>query len=431
MKESFIHFIWQYQYFHQGALQTSEGESIQVLHQGMYNAQDAGPDFKEARLQIGGILWVGDVELHIRASDWDRHKHQQDAAYNRVVLHVVWEEDARIRRQDGSPVPQLSLHGRVAPGMRQQYEQLMESLQPVACAPQLKDASSLARVGMLDKALLQRLHRKAEGLLQWVKQADGDWETVAWWLIAQNFGFKKNKEAFLRLAQNLPLTVLARHRQQPLQQEALLFGLAGFLPSPEPEKEPYIQHLEEEWKFLGHKYRLAERQMQLSEWKFLRMRPANFPTLRLAQLAALVQGHHHLFSLFRDEEEVKKLLQALRKPLSPYWQQHYHIGRPSKGVLAPLGLGSAQNLLVNTAAPLLAAYGLYTGEEHWIERAMQLLQELPAEDNHVLREWKELQLKAENAYDSQALLELFKEFCQPKKCLQCTIGLELLKREKA
>lgn len=429
MKESFIHFIWQYQYFHQGALQTSEGEPVQVLQQGMYNAQDAGPDFKEARLQIGGILWVGDVELHIRASDWERHQHQHDAAYNRVVLHVVWEEDARIRRQDGSLVPQLNLRERVAPELLQQYEQLMESLHPVSCAPQFKEAGTLAKVGMLDKALLQRLRRKTEGLLQWVEQADGDWETVAWWLLAQNFGFKKNKEAFLRLAQNLPLSTLAKHRHQPLQQEALLFGLAGFLPSSEPEKEEYIHRLEKEWKFLGHKYQLAERQMQLSEWKFLRMRPANFPTVRLAQLAALVQGHHHLFSLFRDEEEVNTLVQALRKPLTPYWQMHYHIGRPSKGKMASLGLGSAQNLLVNTAAPLLAAYGLYTNEERWIERAMQLLQKLPAEDNQVLREWKELQLEAENAYDSQALLELFKEFCQPKKCLQCTIGLDLLKRE--
>lgn len=429
MKENFIHFIWQYQYFNSNNLQTTEGEAVQVLQQGMYNRQDAGPDFKQARLRIGTILWQGDVELHLLATDWNRHNHQHDAAYNKVVLHVVWEDDGRIRRQDGSLVPQVELKDRVAPEMRHQYEQLMQSIHAIPCAPQFKEVISLPKVSMLDKTLLERLRRKSEMLLQWLELSGGNWETVAWWLLAQNFGFKKNNEAFLRLAQNLPVQLLARHRQQPLQQEALLFGLAGFLPAEEGDVAEYINQLVKEWHFLGHKYQLWNFQMQTSEWKFLRMRPANFPTVRLAQLAALVHKHHHLFSLFRDELDTLKLVQTLRQPMTAYWQQHYHVGRPSKGKMAPLGVSSAQNLLINTAAPLLAAYGMYTDDEHWTERAMELLQKLPAEENQVMQEWELLDMKPENAYDSQALLELFREFCQPRKCLQCTIGLSLLKRE--
>jgi hypothetical protein len=431
MKEGFIHFIWQYQYFDKGALQTTDGEPLRILQQGMYNRQDAGPDFKGSRLQIGGIDWHGDVELHLRASDWERHNHQQDAVYNSVILHVVWDDDRRIRRQDGSLVPQFSLRERVAAGMVQQYEQLMESIQPIPCAPRFADADPLVKVSMLDKSLLQRLQRKAGDLLQWLEQAGGDWETVAWWLLARNFGFKKNGEAFLRMAQNLPLNILAKHRNQPLQQEALLFGVAGFLQLAEEEQHEYVRQLRQEWQFLAHKYNLADYQMRSGEWKFLRMRPANFPTLRLAQLAAVVQANHHLFSLFRDEPEADKLVKSLRKPLPAYWQTHYHFGKPSKNTLHPLGISSAQNLLINTAAPLLAAYGLYVNDESWIERAMELLQKLPAEDNNILRQWATLGMKAVHAYDSQALLELFNEFCQPKKCLQCTIGLHLLKREKA
>ncbi len=431
MKESFIHFIWQYQYFDKRDLQTTDGESLRILQQGMYNRQDAGPDFKGARLQIDGIDWHGDVELHLRASDWERHNHQEDAVYNRVTLHVVWENDKRIRRQDGSLVPQFVLKERVAPGVIAQYEQLMESIQPIPCAPRFAEVEPLVKVSMLDRSLLQRLQRKAGILLEWLKQAGGDWETVAWWLLAQNFGFKKNNEAFLRLAQNLPLHVLAKHRNQALQQEALLFGVAGFLPHGEGEQDEYVQQLRQEWRFLGHKYTLTDCQLRAGEWKFLRMRPANFPTVRLAQLAAVVQAHHHLFSLFRDEPDVQKLLESLRQPLSAYWQTHYHIGKSFKSKLYPLGVSSAQNLLINTAAPLLAAYGLYINDENWVERAMDLLQGLPAEENNILRQWASLGLKPASAYDSQAMLELFKEFCQPKKCLQCTIGLHLLKREKA
>ncbi|WP_017733136.1 DUF2851 family protein [Nafulsella turpanensis] len=434
MQESFLHFIWQYQYFSREALVSSTGEELKVLQQGMYNRQDAGPDFKGARLLLGELEWHGDVEIHLCSTDWERHQHQLDPAYNSVVLHVVWEKDGEVKRKDGTELPQLALKDRVEEGLLQRYQQLMQSLYAIPCAPQFDKADALARVSMLDKALLQRLKRKAEGLINWLKEAEGDWETVAYWLLAQNFGFKKNNEAFLALAQKLPLKLLAKHRNQPLQCEALLFGMAGFLESTSTSTQTldsYIQQLQQEWQFLGHKYGLAGRQMQRHEWKFLRMRPANFPSLRLAQLAAVLQAQPHVFSLFTGGKSVKELLVQIRQPQSAYWQAHYDVQKASKNKLPSLGLSSAQNLLINTAAPLLAAYGLYLDDESWIERAMQLLQELPAESNSIVEEWKELGLQPQHAFDSQGMLELYNEFCLPKKCLQCSIGLNLLKRSEA
>ena len=434
MQESFLHFIWQYQYFRRDNLLAESGESLQILQQGVHNRQDSGPDFKGTRLQMGELEWPGDVEIHLRSSDWERHRHECDPAYNSVVLHVVWENDGEVQRQDGTLIPQLVLKNRVEEGMLERSEQLMQSLLPIPCAPQFDKADIFAKHSMLDKALLQRLKRKAELLLSWLKEAEGDWEAVAYWLLLQNFGFKKNNEAFLTLARKLPVRLIAKHRHQPLQCEALLFGMGGFLERGAIAgkiSEPYIKQLQEEWDFLSHKYSLSGRQMQRHEWKFLRMRPANFPTVRLAQLAAVLQAQPHIFSLFTGNNSVKDLLAQLQQPQSAYWQGHYDIQKPAKNKLPALGVSSAQSLLINTAAPLLTAYGLYLDDENWIDRAMQLLQELPPENNSIVEEWKGLGLHPQHAFDSQGMLELYNEFCLPKKYLQCNVGLNLLKRAEA
>lgn len=432
MQESFIHFIWQYQYFSRQNLTTTKGESVQVLQPGMYNRQDSGPDFKGAKLRVEGLDWFGDVELHLRSSDWERHQHESDPAYNSVILHVVWEADGAEFRQDGTEIPQFELKDRTDPAMLEQYEGLMQSRHPIPCAPQFGQVNSLAKLSMLDKALLERLRTKSSLILQWLSETGGDWETVAYWLLARNFGFKKNNEAFLALAQRLPLKVLAKHRDQLLQQEALLFGMAGFLEdNPDPDLHPYHRQLINEWQFLGQKYGLYNKRMQRHEWKFLRMRPAGFPTVRLSQLAAVLQAHNHIFSLFSHETNIKGLTAGLRKTPSPYWQEHYDTAKVSKAKNTGMGVSGAQNLLINTAAPLLAAYGVYTGEEAWTERAMQILQQIPAESNQIIAEWKNLEFSPQHAFDSQALIELYNEFCRPKKCLSCAIGLQLLKRREA
>lgn len=433
MQENFLHFIWQFQYFDQQALAVQDGEPLQVLRQGSYNRQDGGPDFKGARLKIGALDWHGDVEIHLRSADWQRHRHQEDPAYNSVVLHVVWEDDSDARhsdarREDGSAIPMLVLKGRVDERLLAGYEQLLQSHFSIACAPQFGQAEVISKISMLDNALLQRLKRKSAELIDWVEEARGDWETVSWWLLARNFGFKKNNDPFLRLAQSLPLKVISRHRHDGVQLEAILFGMAGMLEGVDTSGDQYVQKLQQEWQFLAHKYELADRQLRRREWQFLRMRPANFPTLRLAQLAAVMREQHHLFSLFSHETSAAAIIRLLRSPQSAYWQQHYNIGKESRTKLSPLGQASAENLLINTAAPLLAAYGLYTDDESWIERAVRLLQQLPPESNRIIEDWKALELKPQHAYDSQALIELHNEFCQPRKCLECVVGLDLLKR---
>lgn len=428
MQENFLHFIWQFQYFDQQALRLRSTESLLVLRQGMYNRQDAGPDFKGAHVKIGQLDWYGDVEIHLRSSDWQRHHHERNAAYNSVVLHVVWEDDGQVKREDGSIMPVLVLKDRVDKSLLSSYERLLESHYAIACAPQFSQTAVLSRVSMLDNALMQRLKRKSTRLIEWVEEAKGDWETVSWWLLAQNFGFKKNNDPFLRLGRALPLKVLAKHRSDKRQLEALLYGMAGFLEDPKAVEEPYRQKLQQEWAFLRQKYAFGDQQLRLQEWQFLRMRPANFPSLRLAQLAAIIGRQHHLFSLFSSQQPVPEMISLLRSPQSVYWQRHYNFGKGSAQKLPVLGLSSAQNLLINTAVPLLAAYGVYTDDESWIDRAMELLQQLPAESNRLMDDWKDLGMKAQHAYDSQALIELHNEFCQPRKCLQCVLGLDLLKR---
>lgn len=433
MQENFLHFIWQFQYFKQEGLALRDGEPLQVFRQGSYNRHDGGPDFKGARLKIGELDWHGDVEIHLRSSDWQRHRHQEDPAYNSVVLHVVWEDDSEAqrgeaRRADGTAIPTLVLKERVDERLLTGYEQLLLSHFSIACAPQFGEAKDISKISMLDNALLQRLRRKSADLMVWVEEARGDWETVSWWLLARNFGFKKNNAAFLRLAQALPLKVIAKHRHDAAQLEALLFGMAGLLDGIEEPEDQYLQKLQQEWQFLGHKYELAARQLRRQEWQFLRMRPANFPPVRLAQLAAILREQHHLFSLFSREASAIVIMRLLRTSQSPYWQQHYDIGKKSRTAITPLGKASAENLLINTAAPLLAAYGIYTDDESWIERAVQLLQQLPPESNRITDEWKALDLKPQHAYDSQAMIELYNEFCRPRKCLECVVGLDLLKR---
>ena len=430
MQESFIHFTWQYQYFAKDSLTTTRGEAVQVLQQGMYNRQDAGPDFRGAKLRIGGMDWYGDVEIHLRSSDWQRHNHQADKVYNSVILHVVWEVDSKALRQDGTEIPQLELRGRVEGQMLDRYQLLMQSQHFIPCAPRFEQINQLSKISMLDKSLLDRLKRKSIGILAWLKENEGDWETVAYWLLAQNFGFKKNNETFLSLAQKLPLKVLAKHRDQALQQEALIFGMAGFLDDIPASSPPYLLHIQKEWNFLGQKYQLLDKKLHRHEWKFLRMRPANFPTVRLAQLAAVIHHQHHLFSLFSGGATVKKMIETLRRSQSQYWQEHYDIGKSAKAQLPALGVSSAQNLLINTAAPLLAAYGVYTDQEQWIDQGMQLLQQIPPESNHILDQWKSLGLSPQHAFDSQALLELYNAFCQPKSCLHCSIGHQLLNRRE-
>ena len=407
---------------------------MQVLHPGFRNF-GAGPDFTNARLLINEVEWVGTVEMHTHTSDWLAHRHQHDRAYENVVLHVVWQDDRtannrRIDRADGTPLPTLELHSLIDPALLSRYALLTDSPAPIPCADQFRTVSPLTVTSMLDKAMLQRLERKAANVRAVFEQTNGDWEETAYRLLATNMGFNVNADPMAQLSRTVPLKAMLKHRDVPLQAEALLFGTAGLLPIDEPEgtaTDEYVQTLQREYRFMASKYNLTDKQVTVHAWKWGRLRPANFPTLRLAQLARLVTHHASLFSLFVGTSEAARLLKALQVVPSAYWQTHYRFGKITEKPAPALGQNSAENIVINTVVPLLAAYAHHRGEPAYIDRAIQLLEQLPAEKNRLTDGWDTLGLGIRTAFDSQAAIELYNEFCTVKKCLTCKVGAALIR----
>lgn len=430
MPEVFLYFIWQYQYFTTTNLITTDGEKVQVLHPGFRN-HNAGPDFINARLLIDEVEWVGTVEMHTRTSDWLTHRHQHDRAYDNVILHVVWQDDRpaqghRVDRANGTPLPTLELSPLTDSALLDRYDLLNNSLDSIPCAAQFRTVSPLRVTSMLDKAMLQRLERKAVNVREVVEQAHGDWEEVAYRLLAVNMGFKINAEPMAQLSRAVPLKAILKHRNVLLQVEAMLFGTAGLLEIGEPDE--YVTVLQREYRFLAAKYSLTDQQVSAHTWKWGRLRPANFPTLRLAQLARLLSQHASLFSLFVGTSDVEQLLKSLQITPGEYWQSHYRFGKSTEKAAPALGLNSAENIVINTVVPLLAAYAHHRGEPAYVDRAIRLLEQLPAEKNRLTEGWDTLGLGIQTAFDSQAAIELYNEFCSVKKCLNCQIGAGLLKK---
>ena len=431
MHEAFLYFLWQFQYFTKIALTTTDGESLQVLHPGFRNT-NAGPDFTNARLLINDVEWVGTVEMHQRTSDWLAHQHQHDRAYDNVILHVVWQDDRRttgrrVDRANGTLLPTLALCALTDAALLDRYGALTESPDIIPCAGQFREVAPLRITSMLDKAMLQRLERKAQGVQQVVEQTGGDWEETAYRLLAMNMGFKINTEPMQQLSRAVPLKAILKHRNALLQVEAMLFGTAGLLPTDEPDE--YITAIGREYRFLASKYALAEKEIAPHVWKWGRLRPANFPTLRLAQLARLLTHHASLFSLFVGTNDVDLLLKSFQIQPSAYWQTHYRFGKAAEKTTATLGQNSASILIINTVVPLLAAYAHHRGQPAYLDRAIYLLEQLPPEKNRLIEGWDTLGLGIQTAFDSQAAIELYNEFCSVKKCLSCQIGASLLKQK--
>jgi Protein of unknown function (DUF2851) len=424
MTEAFLHYLWQFQQFDKSNLQTILGEKISVLKTGILNT-DAGPDFSHARLQINEIEWIGHVEIHIKSSDWQVHKHQQNEAYNNVILHVVWENDQPITRQDGSFIPTLELKNITDIQLLSKYQHLLDNQSIIPCQEQFSQVSDLSKFGILDKVLAKRLQQKALIVEQIFEQNNGDWEETAYQLLARNFGFKLNSETFLRLAQNLPLKVLQKHRNSLIQIEAMLFGQAGLI----EKTDEYSEKLFQEYDFFAAKFSLKSNQLSSHEWKFLRTRPANFPTIRIAQLAKLITQQQSFFSLFTQTNSIEDLRKALKIEQSVYWQEHYNFGKIANKKLVGLGKDSINNILINTVIPLLACYSEKTDNQELMTRCVSFLEALPAEENHITEIWKGLGLTIKTAFDSQASIELYNNFCTQKRCLQCNVGIEILRKQ--
>ncbi|MEO6611329.1 MAG: DUF2851 family protein [Chitinophagaceae bacterium] len=416
MTEKLLHFIWQFQYLNRTELCTKEGEPVEIGFQGHYNSNQ-GPDFSDAKIRIGKTTWAGTVELHIKTSDWAKHHHQEDKNYRNVILHVVWEDDGW-----QNDIPVLELQGRVSGILLQRYEELMYAGSFIPCEKTVQLVPELTWKSWKDRLLIERLLRKARLAENYLQENNHHWEETFWWLLARNFGMRINADAFEAIARSLPLGILGKHKSHIHQLEALLMGQAGLL---EREfKEAYPQRLQEEYKFYKNKYSL---QPGSNPVFFLRMRPGNFPTIRLAQLAVFLQHSDHLFMKIKETDSLKNVKTWLDITASDYWHYHYCFDEETAFKEKKLGESMITNIIINTLAPLLFTYGRYHNENHYKEKAVDWLEGTAAESNSITNRFQQLGIINKTAVDSQALIELKNEYCNKKRCLECGIGNSILK----
>lgn len=415
-----MQFIWQFQYFNKSGLATTDGSPLQIIIAGQYNTNQ-GPDFLNAKIKIDNTIWAGSVEIHINSSDWTRHHHDYDKNYDNVILHVVWEHD-KLMEGKSLRFPVLELKSCVSKILLSRYESLMNASSFIPCEKMITEVKSITWHSWKDRLLAERLSRKsmiASVMLQKNKQ---HWEETFWWLLARNFGTKVNADAFEAIAVSLPVTILAKHKSQIHQLEALLLGQAGLLN--EKFKDEYPVLLQKEYQFLKEKYSLKPIKLPVH---FLRMRPGNFPTIRLAQLAALIKESAHLFSKIKEAETVVDVKKMFDVTANDYWLYHYKFDKAAAYRKKDLGSSMIENIIINTICPLIFAYGNFYKDEKQKAKAMKWLEKLSPENNAITNGFVKLGIENKNAFDSQTLIELKNEYCNKKFCLSCSVGNAILK----
>jgi len=422
MKEQYIAHIWKYRLYQYEHLTTVKNIPLEVIHPGTLN-HDSGPDFFNAKIRIGDTLWVGNVEIHQKSSDWEKHGHGKDDAYENVILHLVYEYDKNIYRQDQSLIPTLELKNKITKKIEQNFFYLFNTRSWIPCEKRIGEVDGFMKSSWLDRVLVERLELKSEQILKQLKASNYDWEEVFYKSVMQSFGLRVNSESFGLLADQLPLSVIGKHRHELFQLESLLFGVAGFLENA-PEDD-YQRELKKEFAFLKQKFDLLS--MPKNYWKFSTMRPSNFPSIRLAQVAQLFYKESKLFGAVlncKNDFEYKELFDL---EVSTYWETHYQFGKERQKRQKRFGKNALQVLLINSVVPFLFIYGKEMGNQQIENRALTLLEELPVEKNTIINAWKELNMPAKSAFQSQALLHLKKHYCDKKKCLDCVLGHQLLK----
>ena len=431
--EQLLHYTWKHKLFPLASLQTTTGLSVEVIDPGLTN-HHAGPDFFNAKVKINGTLWVGNVEIHQRSSDWYSHGHEKDPHYNNVILHVVGVADTDVSTQDGKRPPQMVLP--VPPQVEQHYRELLATDHYPPCYQIIPDLSKLMIHSWLTALQTERLEQKTEAIKKRVALCEGSWEAAYFMTLARNYGFGINGEAFEAWAASIPLFAVDHHRDNLFQIEAIFMGQAGLLEADTiPERyrhlaldEGYFTKLRQEYRYLAHKFSMTPVDAQL--WRFLRLRPQNFPHIRIAQLANLYfQRKAGLAALF-DCTTIKQAQELLKTQVTPYWEQHYAFGAVSEQNDKRISPFSINLLIINTVVPMLFAYGKYKGDERLCDRSFNFLEQLKAENNYIVRMWHDCGLEVTNAGDSQALIQLKKEYCDKKDCLRCRIGYEYMKKVK-
>lgn len=422
MNEEFLHYIWKYRLFNK-PLTTVEGETIEILTPGIHNF-NAGPDFSDARLKIGSALWAGNVEIHIHTSDWMKHKHQNDPAYENVVLHVVYIHD---EPADSYHIPVLELKGCFDENLFVRYRDFINNRLWVPCAKLIKTVPEIEVSLWLERMLVERLERKADLIAGFLELGKNNWEEAFYFTLARSFGFHVNALPFEMLARSLPFNIIARHADNPFQVEALVFGQSGLLT--EEVTDRYAQDLFNEYAFLRKKYHLVPIAGHL--WKFLRLRPANFPTIRLSQFATFLSANQQLLSRILEIEEVDKLMDIFlgTKP-SAYWTNHYMWDKETAPRQKSLGKIAVNLLMINTVLPFIFVYGRAFDNDKLCNRALDFFTKIPGEKNNITLNWQKTGMDIGSAFQTQALISLKNEYCDKKRCLQCRIGNYLLKQNK-
>ncbi len=417
--EDILYFAWQYGMFDRENLFTVKGDKVEIISLGIRNT-GSGPDFFGARIKIGQYIWAGNVEMHLKASDWFAHKHHNDKAYKNVILHVVAKYDLKNTTRD------YNLNTVVLPvnkALLDKYNEFLESKEFIPCAKYVKDIHPFVKSHMITRTATERMEEKSRKILETNKQNKGDWNQTFYTVTARYFGSPQNTDAFERLAHTIPLKILAKHKNNLFQLEALLFGTAGLIP--QIPVDEYSASLQQEWLFLQKKYKITL--LASHNWKFMRMRPANFPTVRIAQFAYLLHTSSSLFSKViaaYSTAEIRKLFEA---SVSEYWHTHYTFGKPSSKREKHTGKNFIDIIMINAVAPLLFAYGIYTANNTYKDKAMTILELTDAENNNITQKFSHLNFPVKSALYSQGLLSLKSEYCNRHKCLYCIIGHKIIK----
>jgi hypothetical protein len=422
MKEDLLQFIWQFRLFELQGLKTLQGESVEIIKPGMLN-RNSGPDFNEAIVKIGTTTWAGNVELHLKTSDWFLHGHHSDPDYDNVILHVVNVHDLK-KEELINERPILILQNRIRKNMLSQYEAMMKSKSGLACKSFLHKIDSSFATIYFQRLIVERLQEKAGMVGAILEQTTGDWSETCYILTARYFGMQVNNVPFEQLARSLPLRIISKHRKSTLQVEALLFGQAGLLN--DAYTDSYAQALWSEYQYFSKLYGLKA--MKSNAWKMMRMRPANFPTVRISQLAKLLVQSESLFSKLITIKDFEQLALLFDTEASAYWTDHYMFDKTAPSSVKHFGKNAIEILLINVVAPILFAYGDHIGEQGLKDRAVDLLSFLKTEQNKITKLFTQQHIQLKTAMDSQAVLHLFAKYCEKKLCLNCAIGNKILTR---
>lgn len=420
MTEEFIQFIWKYGLFDRTGLFSDSGDEIQVISLGEHNG-DSGPDFLNARLKIGSTIWAGNVEIHLRSSDWFLHGHDEDKAYDSVILHVVYQHNQSVIRTNGEIIPTLVLPCNEK--LFGSYRQLISRKGMIPCQERIKRVEPLLIDCWLSSLVIDRLRNKTEHIEEYLKLNRGNWEEAFYISLARSFGFGLNSSPFEMLARSVPLGILNRHRNNPLQVESILFGQAGFLSEGRIFPQ-YYGELRSEYVYFQKKYKLKSIESHM--WKFLRLRPVNFPTVRIALFAKLIQQSEGLFSHVLSCKNLQELKRFFTLQASAFWDTHYTFEQTSAPRVKTLGEDAFNSVVINTVVPFLFIYGSMNGGEATRNKAVELLNSIPAESNRITRKWELAGIHPSSAFYSQALIQLYTGYCNHRHCLSCSIGTNLI-----